>query len=170
MEMLPAALAASNPATAIAGAVISGVSAFSAARYKAQVSRNNALIADRNATQARKTATINAQEQDLDASQEIGAMIARMGGSGLSLGVGSLGRRVENADELAAKDRANIIFDGDVQSAQFSQQADDFRSNAKSADREALFGLASGAINIGESALSSASRINARKIRALGAA
>lgn len=154
----------------IAGTAVSGFAAFSQAQYQSRVAANNAAVAEQNAVRARQEAAIHAQDQDLQASMEIGQMLAAQGASGLSLGVGSMGLRRKSAEELAAKDRGYTIYAGETKAAAYGQQAEDFRAESSAASSAGKFGLLGTAIGFGDSLISRATKVNAKTARRIAAA
>lgn len=170
-QAIPAIVAgASTASTAIsaASAVVGTVAAVGEARYRSQVATNNATIAEANRVRTLEETGINAQEQDLAAQADIGAMLAQQGASGLTMGVGSMGLRRKSAGELAAKDRSRIVYAGQTEANQYGQQRDDFREEAKMARREGNFAIIGGALDVGSSLVGGASKVNAKKARSLG--
>lgn len=172
MQAIPAALAATgitSTTLAVASAGMTAIAGVQAAGYKAQVARNNAQIAVNNAERVVQEAAIDAQETDLAARQELGALLAAQGASGLNMSVGSMGLRRKSKEELAAKDRANITYNAATQAGQYRQQASDFREEARTANREKMFAVVEGGLSIGRSLISGASKVNEKKARSLAA-
>ena len=170
MNLIPQGLAAafsSVTAASIgqAAAVVSGVSAFSQARYQAKVAGNNATIADANAVRANEEAGMLAQQQDQEARNEMGAFMAQGGSSGLSLGIGSMGLQRKSLDDLAARDRGYTVKAGESRAAAFRQQGSDFRADAKSANRSGLFGLLESGIGFAGSLISDAPTVSPEAAR-----
>jgi len=161
MQALPAlgaAVAGMSTATAVAAAsaVVGGVSAYSQAKYQGQVASNNAVIADRNAERARHESSIESMDNDMQARAEMGAFMAQGGASGLALGVGSMGLQRKGLKELAARDRAYTKYAGEAKAAAYTQQGDDFRSEAEMQKSAAKFGLLESGLNLGGSLISGA--------------
>jgi hypothetical protein len=59
------------------------------ANYQAAVARNNAIIQQQNAQQAVQVGRAAAQAKDLENAQQMGAIVAAEGASGIDLGTGS---------------------------------------------------------------------------------
>lgn len=172
-QAIPAIVAgASTASTAIsvASAVAGTVAAVSEARYRSQVATNNATIAEANRVRTMEETGINAQEQDMAARADIGAMLAQQGASGLSMGIGSMALRRKSAGELAAKDRSRVVYTGQTEANQFEQQAQDFREESRMAKREGKFAVLEGGLNIGSSLIGGAEKVNSKKARSLRSA
>lgn len=162
------ALTQLGTALKVGGAAFGLVSTLASSNYNAQVAANNVQIAESNAERSVQRAAVEAQEQDVQARGELGAMLASAGASGLNLGSGSALLRRKSAEELAAKDRGFIAFEGQSKAAQFKQQATDIRDEAALAKQQSFFSTIGQGINIGTSLVSGATKVNeitARGIR-----
>ena len=172
-QAIPAiAAVASNSAVtttlAVASTAVGTYAAVNEANYRSQVARNNAVIAEENRLRTLEETAINAQEQDLAARAEIGALLAQQGASGLSMGVGSMALRRKSAEELAAKDRSRITYEGQTVANQYEQQREDFKEESRMAKSEVNMAMLEGAIGIGSSLIGGATKVNNKKARALG--
>lgn len=163
-------LTAASTGLAVASGVVGTVAAVGDARYRSQVATNNATIAEANRVRTLEETGIRAQEQDMSARADIGAMLARQGASGLSMGIGSMALRRKSAGELAAKDRSRLVYTGQTEANQFEQQAQDFREESRMAKRESRFALVGGALGIGSSLIGGATKINSQKASSLRSA
>jgi hypothetical protein len=121
--------------------------------YQSRVAKANAAIAQQNAAKAVQTAHQQAQIGDQEAAQDIGAMMAQAGASGLSLGVGSSALRRRSAEELAARDRGFTVYAGEMEAAGYKQEAANYRSEGRNA-------LGGGMLDAFSSVLSSPSLIS----------
>lgn len=152
MQLLPLAFggAAAGAGSLIGtlGTVIGGVTSFMEASYKSKVAASNAQIAEQNATQATHTAALQAQQQDIEAQQELGDVVAQASASGLELGVGSAALRRKSKEELAAKDRGFTIYAGQKEAAGYKQQANEFRAESKAAKTGGFLGLLGSAVEL----------------------
>lgn len=153
---------------AIASTGLSAIEASSAAkaeqsqlRYQQQVAANNAAIAEDNRRRAIQESTVAAAEKDIEASAILGQIVAEAGASGLDLASGSKVAKRVSAQKLAARDRARIIAEGQVEGGRFAQQRAGFEqrganlSTAIGASRRAgrlgtLSSLISGAARVGK--------------------
>lgn len=159
--------AATASALSTAAAVVGGVSSFAESRYQAGVARNNSIIATQNANAALHTGAIEAQEQDLLASGELGNMLAQSGASGLVSGQGSMALRTRGAEQLANRDRGYITYGAETQAAGYRQQSKDYAAEAKGHNRAALFGIVEAGLNINSSMISSATQVKEGSARAI---
>jgi len=153
-----------------AAAVVSALSAVTSALYQAKVASNNAIIAENNAKRATQEAAIAAQDQDFAARGEIGDIIAQASASGLTLDTGSQGLKRRAALGLAARDRGYTIYRGATEAAAYRQQAADFTSSASAFGTEALFGAVGGALDVGTSLVSNATKVKKETARKIGTA
>ena len=143
-QVIPLIMAGATAAgpMALISAGLGAVTSIMAGNFQAKVANNNATIAEQNATRVRQEAATQAQMQDIEASQEIGALLAQSSSSGLDVGVGSGALRRKSAGELAARDRGFTIYQGQVAGDAFKQEAANFRSEAKSAKIGGFLGAA----------------------------
>ena len=164
MQMIPQAIAAIGGSTTLStAATIAGTGAAIAQNsYQARVALNNAKIAEQNAERAINESKIGAQDQDLEAKAQIGALIARGGASGLSLGAGSLALRRKSAEELAARDRGYTIYAGETKADAYNQQAQDYRTEASSLRTANFMEVIGAGFDIGTSLISGAALTNRR--------
>jgi hypothetical protein len=145
---------------------VSAVSTIAAASYKRKVAMANAEVAEQNAETSMFESRAAAQDQDLDAAQSLGAMLANQGASGLSLGIGSQGLAMSSQRALAARDRGYTIHEGKTKHRNFLQQRNDSLAEAAGAKSEMIFGAVSGALGIGDSIISGAASKNNAKFLA----
>jgi hypothetical protein len=174
IPLAAAAIGSSGLATAatVASVVASGIGAVSAvqtAKFNEEVALNNAEISEENRKSTIFKGTVDAQDQDLAAAGELGALIATAGASGLNLGAGSKLQSRIAKEELAGQDRGRIIQSAGVQAAAFGQQRADFQTSAAQSNTAGKFAILEGAVNIGSSAISGASKINKTKAARLNA-
>src|SRR5690349_20715263 len=94
-----------------------------AARYKAGVARNNAIIAERNAASAREAGGIAGQRNDLKTKNLIATQLVTQAGSGLDVNYGSAVDVRQSAADLGRLDTLTIINNAMKQSAGFEAQA-----------------------------------------------
>lgn len=154
-------------AASVGGAVLTGVAGYQSAKFQSQVAENNALIAEQNRQLAITESAIEAQRTDEEALKELGAMLADQSASGLLLSSGSHALRRKNLSELAARDRGNIIYEGEARGRRYAQQGQDFRTEAAGAKSRGRFALFEGALGVGNSFIGHAKASNERKIRSV---
>lgn len=149
-----------------AGSSILGtIGAVGAANYQAQVAKNNAIIAERNA----RLASDQSQNQQLQSDQEVAALIgsqeAVQGASGLSIGGASQLRTRRSAARLGRQDALNIREQGSSEIQNLLQQSENFRAEARSQKSAALGAMIGGAFDAGSSLVGGASSVrNPRRI------
>lgn len=163
------ALGALSAGLGVAGALFEGVAAKNAANYRAGVASQNARIEEQNAKNTMLRGQIDAQDQDLVASQELADMTSRDAASGLLLSGESYRQKGVSARLLARRDSLRILHDSYVQAVNQKQSAHGFRSEAASeraAGKSAMFGALLGA---GGSLINSATRVKQDKYRAITA-
>lgn len=160
-----AGLAAISTAATIGAGVLGTVAQVQQAKFEQRVAEQNATTADENRIQALRDAAIANQDRDFEATQELGALIARQAASGLSGGSHALQRKTLH--QLAQRDRQRIATQGEATAARFGQQAQDFRTQASAASARGSNAVVSGVIGAGTSLISGAQQINEIKARSL---
>ena len=117
----------------VVGAVVSSRAAKASAEYDAQVSRNNAIIAEQNAEDARKRGKIEADEQRKRVNQTVGATRASLAANGLLIDDGTgttsagLLSDVRDAGEL---DILTIKHNSELEARRYELQANSARNTA----------------------------------------
>jgi hypothetical protein len=164
--MAPAFAGLSTAMSSISG-IVSTVGAVAGGMYKAKVASNNAKVATNNANAAVARAAVEAQEGDMEASADLGQLMAAASASGLVADSGSKALVRKSATELAAKDRGYRIYAGATEAAGYKQQAEDFRAEAKGARFGAIMDGIGGAMDFGSNLISDASPVNPDKARGL---
>jgi hypothetical protein len=129
MQLLPAALSSSSVIGNIA-AGLGAVTSVMSGMYQANVATMNAQIARQNAAQVKQESAVQSQMQDLEAQQEIGALLSQGASSGLDIGVGSGALRRRSAEELAARDRGFTAYQGQREAVAYKQQEAGFEAEA----------------------------------------
>lgn len=143
-----------------AGTAVSGITSFMSSQYQAQVAENNATIAGDAAVRNAFNENQDLQARDIAARQEVAAIVADMGTSGLSATSGSkLLQRTSLAD-LATRDRERLATNRDVNLKNKLQEKASFKAEAKSARTAGAFGLLTSALQVPTSYLSGATSLN----------
>lgn len=131
MNFAPLALTKIGAAVTAASSVLSTISGMQQASFQSKVAANNAAIAERNAAQA----TENTQTEQLDyaeaAREQIGALIAQQGASGVSAASGSPFLQAKRAKALARRDAERIAREGATRVRGLQQQSADFSTSAQ---------------------------------------
>jgi len=133
MQLLPLAFKGMSTTLATVGTAISAATSVASGMYQSRVANINAQIADQNAARARQEGAVQSQMQDMEATQQIGDIVAQTAASGLDIGVGSGALRRRSAEELATRDRTFNQYNTEKEVAGFQQQASSFRAEGRSA-------------------------------------
>ena len=102
-----------------------------AAAYKAGVARNNAIIAERNATQAVAAGAQAAQTNDLKTKNMVGTQIVTQAANGLEVGSGTNKALVDSAIDLGHLDTLTILHNAVKQASGYKAQASNFVAEAE---------------------------------------
>lgn len=136
-------------ALSVGSAVVGTIGAVGAANYQAQVAKNNAVIATKNAAAASDQAQTQQVQNDEQTAALVGQQEALQGGSGLS-GASQLRTKL-TANKLGAQDSLNIRTAGDSNIQQYAQQAENFRADASADKADAAGSLIGGILGVGSS-------------------
>lgn len=128
-------------------------------QYKAQVARNNAIIAERNAAAATETGGVVAQSNDLKTRNLIATQLVTQAASGLDVNTGTNVNVRQSAADLGRLDTLTIINNAAKQSAGFRQQAAGFTAEAALDESGAKYARDAGDINIATSLLGGATGV-----------
>lgn len=121
--------------------VAGGVVGMQQANAQAATARNNAILAERSAQDALERASEEESRQRRDAGQLFGEQIARMAANGLDLSVGSPLKALGDTKILEEEDASRILETGRRNAYSFQVEAQNYRSEAKSARQSGIFGL-----------------------------
>lgn len=144
------AFGASNKADAESGALA----------YKAQVARNNAIIAERNASAAIVSGSTKGQINDLKTKSLVGQQLVTQAANGLDVNSGSnLDVRQSTAD-IGRLDTLTIIANAGKEAVGYLAQAAGFESEAVLQDMGADYAKDAGELNIMSSLLGSATSVS----------
>jgi hypothetical protein len=156
-------LAAASLAASIGGGI---AGAFGAAKkadaetasyeYKAQVARNNAIIAERNAAAATEAGGVAGQVNDLKTKNLIGTQLVTQAASGLDVNQGSAVEVRQSAADLGHLDTMTIINNAAKQAAGFRAQGANFTAEAALDTSAADYAQDAKGINIATSLLGGA--------------
>jgi flagellar motor component MotA len=151
MCIMEIGIAASIAGTAISamGQIQAGRAAQSQANYQAAVNRNNAIIAERMATDARKRGVAAVDEHNRKVAALMGRQTAVMGAAGLDLTGGSPLDILGDTAQLGRLDAMTIsnnfereALGHEAQRSNFSAEAELATMKGKSAKTASLFGAA----------------------------
>jgi hypothetical protein len=121
---------AASAAVSAAGAISSGISQSRAASYQAQVASNNAKIAGYNANAAIETGNQKLQAAQEKAAEQMGAIRAAMGASGVDLNSGSALRNQQGLAEVNDLNEQTITSNAARSAWNFRNQGNDFTAQA----------------------------------------
>jgi hypothetical protein len=139
------------------GGISQGSAASSAAKYQAQVARNNATTAMQNAEYASQAGETAAQSQGLKNRAVAGQIRAAQSASGLSLESPSLVDVRETTDNVLRLDTANIAQNAALRARAFQADATDYEAKAALEERKASDATTAGYLGAAGSLLSGAS-------------
>jgi len=154
-EVMLGTQAASTLVSAIGG-ISQGSAASSAAKYQAQVARNNAITAMQSAEYASQAGETAAQSQGFKNRATMGQIRAAQSASGLSLDSPSLVDVREGAENVLRLDTANIAANAALRARQYQAQATDYEAQATLDERKASDATSAGYLTAAGSLLSGA--------------
>jgi hypothetical protein len=134
-------------ATSAIGAVSSAEAQGKSAAYQAQVAQNNATIAAQNASYATQAGQQKAQEVGLKNRQQLGAIAAEEGASGVTVGTGSNEDVRKSQEEIGQLDVGTTLNNAQLQAYGYRTQQTSFQ--AQSQLDQAQAGQAGGAAALG---------------------
>jgi len=116
--------------TTAAGAMQQGKAQAAAAEYQAGIARNNQIIAQRAAEDARKRGELNADLQRQRGRLLRGQQRAALAGAGVLVDTGSAGRLIEDTAALSELDALTIQSNAEREALGFETQAMNFQGEA----------------------------------------
>lgn len=159
------ALAGIATAVSVASGIVGTISAVQQANFNQKLAARNATIAEDNARRSIYEGQLKAQQADLDASQEMGQLLARQSVSGLTGKTYALQRK--SLRELASRDRGTIRFEAESLAQRYRQQGQDFQIEAAGERSAKSFAILSGLGDVGSSLISGAAKYSALKQKEL---
>jgi len=148
---------AASTLAGVVGGMQQGSAASSAAKYQAQVARNNATISQQNAEYASQAGEAAAQAQGLKNRATLGSISAAQSASGLSLDSPSLSDVREGAANVLRLDTANISQNAALRARAYQTQATDYEAQATLNTQKASDATTAGYMGAAGSLLSGAS-------------
>jgi len=153
------ALAVAGTAVSVSGNIQQGKAAKAKADFQSQVAKNNAIVAQRNADDARQRGRIAAGERDLKTRQQIGRQRVSLAASGQEVDTGSGLEITSDSAALGKLDSLRIVNNSEREAAGLESQSANFAAdasvaqatgkNAVTASRVQAFGsLVSGASSV----------------------
>jgi hypothetical protein len=134
-------VAIAGTALAAVGTAVSVAGAMSAADAQAQQQEYNAMVARNAATAAQQQAQQNAEIQQRQAKQQLGAISAGFGASGVDLDGSALDVLASSASN-AELDRQNILYRGSLEAAGYGDESSLDAARAGNAQTAGLTGAA----------------------------
>jgi hypothetical protein len=128
--------------------------------YKAQVARNNAIIAERNAAQATEAGGASAQVQDLKTKNLVGQQLVTQAANGLDVGSGTNVNLRESAAALGHLDTLTILHNAAKSAAGYKAQASNFTAEAELSDAASENAKTAGGFAIASSLLGGATSVS----------
>lgn len=159
IETLAIASLAASAGSGIMGAA--GASATASAnassyQYKAQVARNNSIIAERNAVAASDAGNAQSQTNDLKTRALVGSQLATQAANGLDVNSGTNVAVRQSATDIGHLDTLTILNNAAKNTAGFKAQGMNFIAEAGMADASATNAKTAGQYNVATSLLGSA--------------
>lgn len=130
-----------------------------AMQYKAQVARNNAIIAERNATQATIAGGAKAQINDLKTKNLVATQLVTQAANGLDVNTGTNVAVRQSAADLGRLDTLTILANAAKETQGFKDQAAQFLAEATLDESSAKYAKEAGDINIATSLLGGATSV-----------
>lgn len=128
---LPLIATVASTVIGAAGTIYQAQSASASANYQAQVNENNAIIADRNAADARKRGAEAEQEHRRRVSALQGKQTAVMAASGVDLGSGSPLNILADTAQMGELDAVTIRNNAEREALGYESQGMNFRAEAQ---------------------------------------
>ena len=148
---------------AITSTLISTVGGLAMGSYQNRVAQNEAILAQQAAQDAREAGQIQQQEQDFAALQQMSAEEGRMAASGFSLNSQAFSRRRQLNKILARRDALRIRTEAERTGQSFDNRAAAAKAEGKAARFGNFLTVAQGGLEIGDTLISSATRVNRKK-------
>lgn len=129
-------------------------------KYQAQVAENNARLTQKSKENETFAANQDMMDKDIAAKQEIGALIAEIGASGLTASSGSMLGRVDSLRQYAAQDRERLAHKRNINSQNRDEETRGLQNEAAANRKAAKNAKIAGVLNVGTSLLQGATMVN----------
>jgi hypothetical protein len=162
IETLAIGSLVASTASGVVGAVGASNSAEATAQsyqYKAQVAENNAKIAEQNAQAARESGTAQAQSNDMKTKAQVGTQLAAQAANGLDVNTGTNVAVRQSTTDLGHLDTLTILNNATKNAAGYTNQANNYRSEATLDTMSASNARTAGDYNVATSLLGSAGSV-----------
>ena len=150
-------LSAISTISGVAGGLQQGSANAASAKYQAQVARNNAVTAQRNAEYAVQAGETQAQAQDFKNRSTLGSIAAAQSASGLSFDSPTLRDVREGAANVLRLDTANIAQNAALRARAYQAQGTEYTAEAGLQESKAKDASRAGTMTAFGSLLSGAS-------------
>lgn len=114
----------------IVGGIQSGKAAQAEAEYQANIARQNARIAEQNATQERQAGLEDARKQRMKTIQAIGEQKVNIAANGAEIGSGTAIDTIEDTATLGELDALTVQYNAEQRALNYDQQANNFNNQA----------------------------------------
>ena len=151
-----------STAAGVAGSVAQGQAAKQQANYQAAVARNNAIIAERKAADARERGEVEAQQQRLRTQQLIGRQRASAAGRGVQVDEGSALDVTADTAALGELDALTIRSNAEREALGFEAEGRGFQAEGELAQARGRTAQTDALFEAGGTFLSGASRVSER--------
>lgn len=130
--------------------------------YKAQVARNNAIIADRNAAAARDSGNVQAQTNDLKTRAKGGDALVAQAANGLDVGSGTNVNVRNSIEDIGHLDTLTILNNASKNAAGFKAQGMNFTAEGQLDTAAASNARTAGEFNVATSLLGTAGSFSSK--------
>lgn len=141
----------------LVGGIQQASAASDAAKYQAQVARNNQIISEQNAQYAISAAEAKAQAEDLKQRALLGSIEAAQGASGIAFDSPSLEQIRESQAQVGRLSTRTVYNEGQLVALGQKQRASQYGSDAELTSARSSSARTAGYIGAGTSLLSGAS-------------
>ena len=123
-------LTIASTAAGVVGSIQKGNAEKAQYNYKAQVNKNNAIIANNNAATERQAGLEDSRLQRIKTLQRIGSQQAGMAAGNIDVTQGIALDTVEDTATMGELDALNIQYNAEKRALNYEQQADNFTNQA----------------------------------------
>lgn len=123
-------LTIASTAVGVVGSIQKGNAEKAQYNYKAQVNKNNAIIANNNAATERQAGLEDSRLQRIKTLQRIGSQQAGMAAGNIDVTQGIALDTVEDTATMGELDALNIQYNAEKRALNYEQQADNFTNQA----------------------------------------
>ncbi|MBB3453883.1 hypothetical protein FHT86_002139 [Rhizobium sp. BK313] len=160
--MCLATLGIVGAATSAVGSVFGGIASANQANYQAEVAKNNAKIAEQNATQATEAGEAQAQAESEKGAQVAGGIIAAQAANGIDVNSGSAVDVQQSQREESKLDTNTVMHNAELSAYGYRTQSTNYQAQAELDKTQAAEAPIAAAIGATGSFLSNASSISSK--------